>query len=267
MRIRYLFFFIVSIPFLSSCDVRGFAERFIPEAESEFAKEHFDLYRTGDVDQIISQLNPAPVDDQIKGQIEAIVEYVPSIEPVGLEVVGASTHTSGDSRIVSLSIEYEYPDEWLLFSVTVDASSTPFKVNAVNALRMEQSLAETNAFRLAQNGLPGLLIVIFGVAVPLFCIAVFVMCLRTPIPKGKWRWAIFTLLGAMTYQMNWTTGEAAFIPMHVQLLGAGFGRAGFYGPWIISVSIPFGALVFLSKRKKWLINAQPPENQGSHPAD
>jgi hypothetical protein len=61
----------------------------------------------------------------------------------------------------------------------------------------------------------------------------------------------------MTYQMNWTTGEAAFIPMHVQLLGAGFGRAGFYGPWIISVSIPFGALVFLSKRKKWLVNKEP----------
>ena len=261
MRIRCLLFCLISVPLLSSCDVRGFAERFIPEAESEFAKAHFDLYRTGDVDQIISQLNSALVDDDIRGKIEAIVDYVPGIEPTGLEVVGASTHSSGDMRTVSLSIEYTYPDEWLVFSITVDAPGSPFRVNSVNALRMEQSLAETNAFRLAQNGLIGLLIVIFGVAVPVFCIAVFVICLRTPIPKGKWRWAIFTLLGAMTYQINWTTGETAFIPMHVQLLGAGFARAGFYGPWILSVSIPFGALVFLSKRKKWLVKAEPSEDQ------
>ena len=258
MRVRFLLFCLTVTPLLCSCDVRGFAERFVPEAESEFAKEHFDLYRTGDVDEIISQLNPALVDDEIRGKIEAIVDYVPGTEPTGLEVVGASTHSSADTRMVSLSIEYKYPDEWLVYSITIDTSGEPFRVNSVNALRSEQSLAETNAFRIAQNGLPGILIVIFGVAVPIFCIAVFVICLRTPIPKGKWRWAIFTLLGAMTYQINWSTGETAFIPMHVQLLGAGFSRAGFYGPWIISVSIPFGALVFLSKRKRWLVNAEPP---------
>ena len=260
MRTRFLSICLFLIPLLSGCDVRGLAERFIPEAESEFAKTHFDLYRTGDVEQIIAQLHPALVDDDIRGKIEAIVDYVPGIEPTGFEVVGASTHSSGDTRTVNLTIEYRYPDEWLVFSITVDASGSAFRVNSVNALRMEQSLAETNAFRLAQNGLTGFLIAIAGVAVPVFCIAVFVICLRTPIPKGKWRWAIFTLLGAMTFQINWTTGETAFIPMHIQLLGAGFERAGFYGPWIISVSIPFGALVFLSKRKQWLVNAEaPPE--------
>jgi len=260
MHARFLLCCLLLVPFLSSCDARGFAERFIPEAESEFAQRHFDLYRTGEVDKIISELHPALVDDEIRAKIETIIDYVPSIEPAGFEVVGSNTHTSGETRTVILNIEYEYPDEWLVFSITVDASSTPFKVSSVNALRMEQSLAETNAFRIAQNGLPGFLILIFAVAVPIFCIAVFVVCLKTPIPKGKWRWAIFTLLGAMTYQINWTTGETAFIPMHIQLLGAGFARAGFYGPWVLSVSIPFGALVFLAKRKKWLAGAEPPES-------
>jgi len=237
---------------LSGCDFTGLAERFIPEAEAEFAKAHFELLRLGDVDQVVAELNSQIVDDSVREKIEAVVEYVPDDEPLGFEVVGANTHLANGTRTVTLNIQYEYPDQWLVFTISVDSSNEPFKVNSINANLLEQSLAEINAFHLTQNGPIGILLVILGAAVPVFCIVVFVVCLRTPIPKGKWRWAIFTLLGVMTYQINWTTGQMGFTPMHIQLLGAGFARSGFYGPWVLGVSIPFGALVFLLKRKKWL---------------
>ncbi len=260
MYIRLLLFCVLLTPVLSSCNVRELAERFIPEAESEFARAHFNLYRLGEVDQIVSELSGSIVDDEIREKVEEIVDYVPDEEPISYEVVGSNTVSSGKARTVNLTIQYEYPDEWLLFSVSVDASSTPFKVNSVNAQLMEQSLGEINAFHLAQNGLTGILFVLFGVAVPVFCIAVFVVCLKTPIPRGKWRWAIFTLLGAMTFEINWTTGQTFFNPISVQLLGAGFARSGFYGPWVLSVAVPFGALVFLAKRRKWLSEAEPRES-------
>jgi hypothetical protein len=252
MNLRNLVFGVFVLLFLTSCDIRDIAENFIPEPEAEFARQHFLLYRADDVDRIMSELIPALRNDETRAIIETMVDYIPNDEPIAAEVVGASTVSSSGSRLVTLSIQYEYEQRWLVFSVIVDASSSPFLVNAVNAELLEQSLEETNAFRLGQNGAVGILIVLLSIAMPLFCIYAFIVCLRTPIPKGKWRWAILCLLGAMTFQINWTTGETATIALHLQLLAAGIERAGFYGPWILSVSVPFGALVFFSKRGKWL---------------
>ena len=259
MSPRLFLFSLLVIPLLTSCDLRSVGEKFVAEAESEFAKAHFDLYRTGDVDRILAELNPEIIDDEIQGKIEEVVEYVPESEPIGVEVVGSQTFLSGDTRTVNITLQYQYPDQWLVFFVSVDAASLPFKVNSVNAQLLEQSLAELNAFRLTRNGVKGILFVFFGVAVPIFCLAVFVICLRTPMAKGKWRWAIFTLLGVMTYRINWTTGQWDFNPMHIQIFGAGVSRSGFYGPWILSVAIPFGALVFLAKRNKLMAKALPDE--------
>ncbi len=257
MNPRLGLFALLVLPLLSSCDGRTLAEKFIPEAESEFAKAHFNLYRTGDVDKILAELNTQIIDDDIRRKIQEVVDYVPESEPIDVEVVGSFTSSSGDARTVDITLQNRYPDKWLVFFVSVDAASSPFKVNSVNAQLLEQSLAELNAFRLTRNGMKGLLFVVLGVAVPIFCLAVFVVCLRTPMAKGKWRWAIFTLLGVMTYSINWTTGEWEFNPMQIQLFGAGVSRYGLYGAWTLSVAIPFGALVFLAKRNNLMAKADP----------
>ncbi len=34
------------------------------------------------------------------------------------------------------------------------------------------------------------------------------------------------------------------------LFSAGFSKSGFYGPWIFTISVPIGALVFILMRRK-----------------
>ena len=66
---------------------------------------------------------------------------------------------------------------------------------------------------------------------------------------GKWLWAIFTLLGIGTVSLNWTTGQMTIEPVAVRLLGMRAGWVDQYSPFVITLSVPLGAIVFLAKRK------------------
>jgi LytS/YehU family sensor histidine kinase len=64
----------------------------------------------------------------------------------------------------------------------------------------------------------------------------------------KWPWALFILFGIGSFAINWTTGEMQLSVLTLRLLGASVTGA-VYGPWILSVSFPLGALAFLLSRK------------------
>jgi len=53
--------------------------------------------------------------------------------------------------------------------------------------------------------------------------------------------------------LNWTTGNIDFQPISVLLLGAAYWRTSLFAPVILSVSLPLGAVIFMLKRKSWLM--------------
>jgi hypothetical protein len=83
----------------------------------------------------------------------------------------------------------------------------------------------------------------------LFCLYAFVLCLRTPIARYKWLWVLFTLVGVTTLRFDWSSGHFAFVPLSAQFLFGVSATATPYGPWVLSVSIPLGAIWFLAKRR------------------
>jgi hypothetical protein len=87
--------------------------------------------------------------------------------------------------------------------------------------------------------------------VPVFIVVSTIVCIRTPIPRRKWLWIIFILVGFGQFELNWTTGDAR-LKLGIQLLGAAATWLGPYAPMILSVSLPVGAAVFWMRRKKWL---------------
>jgi hypothetical protein len=88
-----------------------------------------------------------------------------------------------------------------------------------------------------------------AVLAPLFSLYVFLLCIKTRMGKKKWLWLIFIVLGIGKLGVNWTTGQVLFTPLAIQLPPAG-ANAQLYGPWLVYVSIPLGAIIFLIMRKK-----------------
>jgi hypothetical protein len=111
-----------------------------------------------------------------------------------------------------------------------------------------ESLEEHHRFRLA--GKSAVQYVVLGLAVlfPLLTLYALVACITTKMSGRKWPWVLFIALGFGNFAVNWTTGEWQLAALVVRLFSASAGAA-LYGPWIVSVSLPLGALVFLLRRK------------------
>ena len=137
----------------------------------------------------------------------------------------------------------------------------------LNVYQTEAPQKEINAFTLASKGVAQYSVLLLAITVPIFILFTLVVCIRTPVPRKKWLWIVSILLGVGAVQVSWTDGAYAIQLISVQLFGASAGSAGPASPWIISVSIPLGAIMFWFKRRRFNLQSleadksmQPPAN-------
>lgn len=237
---------------LASCFPEELPEWLVPEEELEFAKEHIALYETGEIDTILTQISFDVPRDNIEETIREMIEIYPDQELVGIELVGSWYINSTSGKFNDLTFQYQFSESWLVINVLVQQMENGLYIFRAHFQPLEESLEETNKFTIDGRGSVGYLFILFAVAIPVFIVLTFVVCLRTKIPKRKWAWAIFTLLGTSTVSLNWTTGDIGYSIISLKIFGAGFARSGLYGPWIISFAFPIGAVVFWTKRGRWL---------------
>src|SRR5262249_3844824 len=117
------------------------------------------------------------------------------------------------------------------------------------------SLAAENDFTLSGKGSLHYAVLALAVAVPLFIVYALVLCIRTKFERRKWLWGIFVLVGLVQFPLNWSTGETEVTPVSFQVLGAGVMKAGPAAPWMLTVSMPVGAIVFLLRRRRLRLQA------------
>ncbi len=100
---------------------------------------------------------------------------------------------------------------------------------------------------------------IVSIAVMLYAL---VLCIRTPMEKRKWLWIVIILLGLGKVAVDWTSGEISYHIFWISIPPAWMG-AELYGAWIVTVSVPLGALPFLVLRgrlRKPTASTGPPSN-------
>ncbi|SEN03165.1 hypothetical protein SAMN02800694_2550 [Luteibacter sp. UNCMF331Sha3.1] len=230
------------------CSQEAMIEKFTPHPEAEEAKKAIDDWRTGnltDLRPMLAQDLAAQVTDE---QLAAMVAAFPHGAPRSAKVIGATTQFQSDTRRYDITYEYDFDGRWLVASAVILKVGEAARIAGLHGEMRSQSMEQTNAFTLANKGGLHLLMLFLAIAAPVFCVVVCVVCVRTPFRRRKVAWALFTLVGVCTVHFNWTTGQANFSPLSVQLLAASTAAAPF-GPWILGVSLPFGAIMFLIRRK------------------
>jgi hypothetical protein len=87
----------------------------------------------------------------------------------------------------------------------------------------------------------------------IFAIATFVLCLLSPVVRWRWRWLwlLFVLAGAIRFNLDWTTLQSEFLFGTLLAPPAGFYRFTAFGPWVLSIGAPIGALIYWAKRTQW----------------
>ena len=79
-------------------------------------------------------------------------------------------------------------------------------------------------------------------------------------PSGLYRlWIIFILFGLGPLSLNWTTDQIGFSLLSFLLFSGSAMASSIYSPWIISVSLPVGAVLFWIFRNKLRLQLPPPD--------
>ncbi len=144
-------------------------------------------------------------------------------------------------------------DSRLLF-VTAATDSGRTYLTSVRWQPAPADLREMNPFRVAGKSWLHYLFLCLAILIPLFSLgtAVAAAISRTRL---KWLWAIGSLVSIGKLTIVWTDGSVAnavvrFMPLQVQLLGAGILKYPLYAPWVISIALPVFAIAYWIMRMR-----------------
>jgi hypothetical protein len=250
---------------LSGCNQVTLMHIMIPQEDEAITRRYVDDLRQNRLDQIERVLDPELKDSNMHGTLASMAALFPAQEPISTKVVGFRSFF-GNARRIQITLEYEFPQKWLLAEVVTQESDGVRTIVGFHVTPIADSLENLNRFTLVGKGTTQYSILSLAVLAPLFSLCVFVLCIKTRMGKKKWLWLILVFLGIGKLVVNWTTGEVFFTPLAIQLPPAG-ANAQLYGPWMVYVSIPIGAILFLIMRKRLVGSVQQTQQgaQGTPP--
>jgi hypothetical protein len=235
---------------LSGCNQATLIKKITPPEDEAIARRYVDYLRQNRLDQIEQDLDPGLKDSNTHGTFASMAAMFPAQEPVSTKVVGFRSFF-GNVRSTEITLEYEFPQRWLLAEVVTQKGGGVTTIVGFHVTPIADSLENLNRFTLEDKGATQYGVLSLAVLAPLFSLYVFVLCIKTRMGKRKWLWLIFIFVGVGKLFVNWTSGQVFFTPLAIQLPPAG-ASAQLYGPWIVYASLPLGAIIFLIMRNRFV---------------
>jgi hypothetical protein len=241
---------ILVLIFLSGCNQNSetLVQKFTPPEDEAKATNYIAELRQGRYEEIQNDTDASIKTDDIHSRLVKMAALIPSQEPVSVKVIGANQFQSQGIYKINLTFEYQFPTNWVLINVAFQRKDGVSTIYGFNVQPISTSLENYNKFTLINKNIFQYAIFALAILIPIFTLCVLVLCIRTKMKKRKWLWIIFILFGVGKITINWTTGHWDFGIFQFMLFGAG-AFAPPFGAWIITVSAPLGAIIFLLRRK------------------
>ena len=234
---------------LGGCNQNDMLQKLASPSEQTLAKRYIDLLRQQHFDDVEKAADASFADAGLHSRLAAMAGFVPAGEPKSITLVGAHRLLMDDATTVNTTYEYEFADRLLLFNIALKSKGDKTTIVGFNMVPQHQSLTEQNKFTLDGKAPMLYAVLALTVLLPLFTLFVLVLCIRTPLKGRKWPWVLFVIVGFGNLSVNWTSGDWSFLPVAAQFFSAS-AFAPPYGPWMLGVSLPLGALMFLLLRGK-----------------
>jgi Phospholipase_D-nuclease N-terminal len=247
-----------------ACSQEDWIRKMAPPEQQEIARRYIEQLRSRDFSSLEKAMDPSLAADLSGGTLGKMADAIPGTTPTSVKLVGANQFSSKEAgTTLNLTYEYQFGDKFMLINVARKMKGGAETIVGFHIQSLPSSLETLNRFTLAKKSALQYGILAAAIAAAVFTLYALVVCIRTNMARRKWLWILFILFGFGKIIVNWTTGRWDFTVLAAQLFSASAG-AVYFGPWIISVSLPIGAAVFLSRRKDLSAAPQPkPPNDNS----
>jgi hypothetical protein len=242
---------------IAGCGQSDMMKAIVPNADQQVARHYLDLLRDHQYDPIEAAIDPSIRPPDMHGVLVRMAGEIPAQPPVSVTVIGFNQSTINAVQSTNVTFEYKYADRWLLENVVIKKADGVSTIIGLNVKPMATSLEASNRFTLIGKGAAQYLVLMLAALSAGVTLLALVLCARARIARRKWLWIVFIIVGFGKLSVNWNSGAWNFMPLSVQLFSAS-AFAPFYGPWIVAVSFPLGAVWFLLRRKVLTARAVPP---------
>jgi len=237
------------LPLLVSCSYEDMLQKLLPKEESAFAQSYLENVRAKRFDEVKKRLSTELLTPEVDSKLSEVAGYFPDGDLIEVKPIGSNVFTTPDTWRASLTYQYRFTNGWAVANVVLDREKEGLVVKGINVTRLQQSLEEINAFTLKEKSAIHYLFLSLAVVIPAFILYALVLCVRTPMSKRKWPWIVFILFGVAGFHLDWTSGQTATHLLSAHLFGAAATAASPYAPWIFTLTVPLGAIVFLVRRR------------------
>jgi len=245
-RLRFLLLPLLVLA--AGCNPQQVMSRLVPAEDQAQASKYVDLLRAREFDAIDRAADPSVRGPKLYAALLKMADTLPETAPSSTKLVGAQVTTNKDGTTTNIVYEYDFAGKWVLANVATLRKQDSVSLVGLSVRAIPESLEEHHRFRLAGKSAAHYVVLTLAVLFPLLTLYALAACIRTKMAGRKWPWVVFILFGIGSFAINWTTGETQLSALAIRLFGVSV-AAAFYGPWILSVSFPLGALVFLFRRK------------------
>lgn len=234
---------------LAACiDMRDKQNAMMPQVEMDLAKSYVEKLKNKDFTAIEADFYPKFSQQEARSALMNMSQFFPDEKLLRIDGIASQIINLGEQKKVDLVLQYTYEHHWILVSINFLYQGNKRYIFHFEIKDLDQSVEKTFEFSLINKTATHYLILALAISIFLFVIFSAIKCIRTKKLKMKWLWLIFILSGFMTLKFNWTTGGMGFYPISFLLLSAGFFKP-IFGPLILSVAFPFGAVIFLLKQR------------------
>lgn len=218
--------------------------------EKEKVQLMFEDLRNDRIESALARMPDFRDTPDARSKLAGLASLIPSELPQSEKTISWSRDEAPEGKAITITDELTYPDKVLLRRTVIgqpkgkEARIVGFHINVPSPAALEQG-----RFALPGKSAMHYLFLAAGILIPLVIIVTLVVLFRTKGLRRKWLWAIFIALGLGKFSINWATGAIGMQFISFSILGAGITKLGSsVDPWVISLGIPMGALVFLAFR-------------------
>lgn len=217
-----------------------------PAAEA-VARAVYDDVAAGRIDAVRARMTPEALAVASPEQVKALRPFARTAGAAERRLINMQAVSDGAGQSMVLTYELPFPNEAVLYEVRLQRTGQAAPWRLLGCTFNRASNAELAKGSLTVTGRsPGQLAFLAATVLsPLLMLSAIVAAIRAPGLKRKWLWAILALAGIGAASMNWTTGQAGFQVLSVNLIGAGISKMGFsnFYAWILKFTLPVGAVI------------------------
>jgi hypothetical protein len=225
-----------------------------PQAELQFTERVVDAVRRGDTKAVMTDMVPEnrPSDPGIVAKLGALFPKGTS----QIEVTAwRTTIATGHIERTMIELVYDYGSAGLIrVQALLDKTNGALRLAGIDIRAFPAAAARANDFRLPTLWSdPRWPLLALAAALDVLAFGTLILCLVNANIRWRWRWLwlLFIAAGLIRVNLDWVTLQYQVMLLNFMAPPAGFYRFAAYGPWVLSLALPVGAVVYWTRARRW----------------